>query len=222
VSRGRPGLLPQEGVAGEIKVTLSLLWLGCWFLLPADVQTAVVQHGDGPAPTMSSAESILNLRYEGFRLCGVTSVYVVLRELRAGRAYEDIMGQMPPGVYGNSMKQIVECLRMNCDARDIRPAHCTARELYDEFRHAGLEMAVINLNEHWVVARYAKRSAFEIVDYPKKYFIPVEVLPELWQGDTVLVLRKPLFAVRHVIVGGLAVVTVVAIMLAIAVRGKRE
>ncbi|UCG47925.1 MAG: hypothetical protein JSU94_20900 [Phycisphaerales bacterium] len=148
---------------------------------------------------------ILRAGFPANTLCGVTSVYTVLREFGIDTSYESVLTKMPPGIYGNTMRQIVDYFRDN-GTLDVRAFRCSAAELYGRLHGAGGLRALINMDEHWVVVRNATGEAFEIVDFPRKYFIPVEAVDNLWEGYAVIISRKssPLTA-RAVLLGVLLV-----------------
>ena|GEM_PF-4683366 len=148
---------------------------------------------------------MLGADYPANTLCGVTSVYTVIREFGIGTSYQEVLKKMPPGIYGNTMRQIVDYFRDNCTL-DVRAVRCSAAELHNRLNGAEGLRALINLEEHWVVVRNAAGEAFEIVDFPRKYFIPVEAVDNLWEGYAVIISRKssPLNA-RAVLLGVLLV-----------------
>ncbi len=129
-------------------------------------------------------------------LCGVMSVYIVVREFGFDSSYETVLAKMPPGIYGNTMKQIVEYFRKNFHLQVI-PIRCNAKELYRELSKANDQRAIINLNDHWVVVRDATNEAFEIIDYPRKYFMPVDAIDNLWEGYTIIIRRQPSSSIVH-------------------------
>jgi len=135
-----------------------------------------------------SAYGIPEGYYSANSLCGVTSVYTILREFRIDTSYEHVLAKMPPGIYGNTMQQIIRFLGEN-SALEVSPIRCNARELYRELSQTAGQRAIINLADHWVVVQNASGDAFEIVDFPRKYFMPVDVIDDLWEGYCV-VMRK--------------------------------
>ncbi|NIT59611.1 MAG: hypothetical protein GWN00_26350 [Aliifodinibius sp.] len=129
-------------------------------------------------------------------LCGVMSVYIVAREFGFDNSYEAVLAKMPPGIYGNTMKQIVEYFRNNFSLQVI-PIRCNAKELYRELSKANDQRAIINLNDHWVVVRDVTDDTFEIIDFPRKYFMPIDAIDNLWEGHTVIIRRQSSSSIVH-------------------------
>lgn len=121
--------------------------------------------------------------------CGVTSVYIILREFGIDTSYEQVSAKMVPGIYGNTMQQIVEYLSEN-SALQVSPIRCSARELYSELSQTAGQRAIINLASHWVVVQNASGDVFEIINFPGKYFMPVDVIDDLWEGYCVVIGRQ--------------------------------
>ena len=144
-------------------------------------------------------------------LCGVMSVYIVVREFGFDSSYEAVLAKMPPGIYGNTMKQIVEYFGKNFSLQ-VRPIRCTAKELYRELSKANEQRAIINLNDHWVVVRDATDDAFEIIDFPRKYFMPVDAIDNLWEGHTVIIRRQPSSSIIHRYVNGILFFSVMGVI----------
>ena len=143
-------------------------------------------------------------------LCGVRSVYVLLDELNCGVPYEEVLAEMPPGIYGNSMQQIVAFLG-RISGLEVRPVRCDAEELYRELGGGRNQRAVINLSDHWVVVQGVASNAFRIIDFPRKYYIPVDATDDLWEGYAIIVRRKSLLLTgRRIGVGMFLLFTVIA------------
>lgn len=159
-------------------------------------------------------------------LCGVRSVYIVVREFGFDSSYESVLAKMPPGIYGNTMKQIVEYFRKNFSLQVI-PIRCNAKDLYRELSKTNAQRAIINLNDHWVVVRDATNDTFEIIDFPRKYFMPVDAIDNLWEGHTVIIRRQSSLSTGHRYGIGILFffvmgVIVVTLHKRIFIQGKRE
>jgi len=128
--------------------------------------------------------------------CGAMSVYIVVKEFGFDSSYEAVSAKMPPGIYGNTMKQIVEYFRNNFSLQVI-PIRCSAKELYRELSEAKDQRAIINLNDHWVVVREVMDGAFEVIDFPSKYFMPIDAIDNLWEGHTIIIRRQPSSSIIH-------------------------
>jgi len=128
----------------------------------------------------------LNGRTPKGNLCGVRSVYIVLRAFGIEKSYDAVLSAMPPGLYGNSMTQIVQYLKENTSL-SIAPGSFRAAQLHTELAAAANRRAIINVSDHWVVVRETTDNAFEIIDFPKKYYLPVEALDGLWDGYAVII-----------------------------------
>lgn len=123
-------------------------------------------------------------------LCGVKSILILLKEFGINTGYEDVFAEVPPGVYGNSMKQIVEYFGHYSDL-EVRPIRCDSGELYRELSSRSNRKAIVNLIDHWVVVRRSIDSTFEIIDYPRKYFVPLDAMDNLWDGYAIIVHKRP-------------------------------
>ena len=159
-------------------------------------------------------------------LCGAMSVYIVVREFGFDSSYEAVLAKMPPGIYGHTMKQIVEYFRKNFSLQ-VRPIRCNARELYRELSKTNNQRAIINLSDHWVVVRDATNDAFEIIDFPQKYFMPVDAIDNLWEGYTVIICRQPSSSIVHRYSIGILLFLFMGVMAIILhkrifIQGKRE
>lgn len=118
-------------------------------------------------------------------LCGVTATYLALAGAGVPCRYADVLRAMPPSVYGNSMHQIVACIRDHGIA--AAPVRCSMRDLHGTLRARTGAGAVINVGDHWVYVQAAPSAVFEIVDYPRKYRLPVDVVEHVANGYAVLV-----------------------------------
>jgi len=131
---------------------------------------------------------------EGFypqdSLCGVTCAYITLRQAGCSIAYRQVLEQMRPGIYGSTMAQIADYLRANTGLQIIS-VRTTADSLYRRLRSKRCCSAIINLSDHWVVAQHARDGAVEILDFPRKYYLPLDALGNLWDGDAVFTWGKP-------------------------------
>ena len=124
-------------------------------------------------------------------LCGIRSISILLREYGIDRSCEEILDEIPPGIYGNSMGQLVTFLQR--DGRLIvTPLKISADELYNRLEGKHGRAALINLSDHWVFVRMARERAFEVVDFPKKYYMPVDAADDYWDGHSILVEKRGL------------------------------
>ncbi|HUW20912.1 MAG TPA: cysteine peptidase family C39 domain-containing protein [Sedimentisphaerales bacterium] len=149
-----------------------------------------------------------------YSLCGVTSVYVVAREFGIDCNYQQIVAQLKPGIYGNTMRQLVDCF--DADPRlTAVPARCIAKDLHRKLSKNRECKAVLNLNDHWVVARNVTHDAFEIIDFPSRYFMPVDAVDSLWDGYAIVVRRRslPIRPILTLAIPFLAISAVLAIAL---------
>lgn len=147
-------------------------------------------------------------------VCGVICVYAVLKDFGIAKDYADILAKMPPGIYGNSMKQIVEYLPSNSSLR-VKPILCDGDILYHELNRRNNQKAIIHFADHWVFLRNASNNTFEIIDFPRKYFIPVDVIDSLWDGYAVIVYKRSLlskcrwFATRILVIFALGIIVLI-------------
>lgn len=152
--------------------------------------------------------------------CGLNSVYAALRDLRVDAAYDAIQAQMPAGIYGNTMTQIVNCLRTHRRV-EVVPLSCDAHQLSQHLRKDSGTRAIVNLIDHWVLVRRATNDALEIVDFPKKYFMPISALDSQWDGYAVIVRREGILPQRAIL--GLSVTLLGAFgIVAITLSGIRR
>jgi hypothetical protein len=143
--------------------------------------------------------------------CGLNSVYTALRDLRVDAAYDVVQAQMPAGIYGNTMTQIVNCLR-EYPGVEVTPLNCDAHQLSRHLRGDRSGRAIVNLIDHWVLVRRATSDALEIVDFPKKYFMPIGVLDSQWDGYAVIVRRTGILTHRAILGSSVALLCTLGIV----------
>ena len=144
-------------------------------------------------------------------LCGVRSVCVALERLGLRGSPQSVLSVMPPGVYGSSMRQILDYFRQRREL-ECRSVQCTAMDLYNQLDAGGHKLAVMNINDHWIVGRRTTdKGVFEVIDYPRKYFIPVDVVDQLWEGYAVVVRRKSLLSRGQMLGGGIGLASLILV-----------
>lgn len=144
--------------------------------------------------TMGVVPDRWEVPYTDAALCGVRSVSVALSLLGIECDLRAVQANMPPGVYGNSMKQIVAFLGRypELECAGIR---CGAREFCDVLDAGERKLAIVHINDHWVVARRTRsEDVLEIIDYPRRYCVPVDVIGDLWEGFAVVVHHRRLLS----------------------------
>jgi len=141
-------------------------------------------------------------------LCGVKSVYIALVLVNRESSCQAILKEMPPSVYGSSMKQIVDCLTAHgVRAKAVRGS---CRELYGVLLSNEDKVAIVDLAGHWVVVRKASRKECEVIDYPRKFSMPVQDMELTWDGYAVLIdgETSPKRMTFSVVAGGIAILGV--------------
>ncbi len=74
-------------------------------------------------------------------------------------------------------------------------------------------MAVLHINDHWVVGRRSSnKDVFEIIDYPRKYYLPVDVVNELWEGFAIVIRRRRLLSSWQMLGAGAISVSLLGIV----------
>ena len=187
---------------------IHFLFLSHGLVLYADYQINEIfsasQYGSGPSV------------FTNDNLCGVKSVHILLSDFGIKTDFSSILKDMPPSSYGNSMEQIVNYLKSQSTLK-VTPVRFDANSLSKELLKNKCK-AIANVNDHWVVIRDVKGTALEIVDFPRKYYMPVEVLDRYWEGHTIVV-SKSHFS-YYVIVMALATVSVVLFIAACVFKRK--
>jgi Peptidase C39 family len=156
-------------------------------------------------------------------LCGITSAYVVLRELGMTRDYGSLLKTYPPGPYGNSMAQLTDCLVAS--GLKVTPAKVTATDLERSLRESKGQLAIVNTRGHWIVIRRTDAHLFFLLDYPEAYWLPVDALPRLWDGYAIIVSRQAPDGVISwskigIFAGILCIATVVVMHLSHFLKGR--
>jgi len=192
-----------------IGVTLALLFASA-------VCTGDVGGGTATGADVSLHDFLKNSRPKE-SYCGVTCVYVVLRELGANKSYSEILVNMPPGIYGNTMDQITDFLRRD-QGLDVHAVQCRAQELRHMLAQSPGQKAIANLYGHWVAIQGTEGKAFQIVDYPQKYFMPVETIEKYWEGYAVIVAKRPLLPGWRTTGAGLMVLALLGLVTALVLK----
>ena len=183
-------------------------------------------------PTHASAEDVdeifespirgHKIQYSSRSLCGVTSAYIVLSEFGIELPYESILHELEPSVYGNTMAQLHTLLTNN--GLSVMPVKTNGETLYGRLRRENA-VGIVNLFDHWVVVREASGKSFQIVDFPKKYYMPFVEIDPLWNGEALIVSSAATVddhPIRRLpMAGALVLVLTSAAFLIAALRRKR-
>ena len=154
-------------------------------------------------------------------LCGVKSIFITLKDFGINADYKDILAEVPPGIYGNSMEQIVEYLGNNSDL-EVKPVRYDSGELYRELRRRSNSNAIVNLIDHWVVVRRATDNTFEIIDYPRKYFVPIDAMNNLWDGYATIVHKRSSLLTWRRFGAGILFLSIIGIVTIILYRHRKK
>ena len=121
-------------------------------------------------------------------LCGASAVWIAAARLGINESYESVVEDLRPWIYGSSLSE----LRAWFEERDIvvLPTRIDAKQLCAELNRKKYTCAIINLMDHWAVALKAGTGDLQVVDFPRKYFIPIADLDGLWEGETLLIARR--------------------------------
>lgn len=130
------------------------------------------------------------VRPEG-TLCGINSIYITLKIFQINTPYNEILQEVPPGIYGSTMDQIVGYLNTKSDLNVI-PIKCDAISLYDSIKREEAK-AIINIADHWCVIMSITDGYYEIYDFPKKYYMPMEEIDKYGEGYAIVVNKRTAF-----------------------------